>query len=83
MKNFPLRCAMILVVLPVSIAVAADAPATPPNQKYTCGVFVQTYVFTQYVTLKDGESVGSILLTFASDEIVHGAAPVFLSCDIK
>ena len=49
-----MRLAIILTALPMSIAMAADAPATPPNQKYTCGVFVQKYVFTQYVTLKEG-----------------------------
>jgi len=34
---------------------AADAPATPPHTKYTCGVFLGgKYTFTQYLTLKDG-----------------------------
>ena len=46
--------ALVLTAVSASIAFPAEAPATPPNQKYTCGVFVQKYVFTQYVTLKDG-----------------------------
>ena len=45
---------MALTLLLAGIAIAADVPATPPNVKYTCGVFLQTYVFTQYVTLKAG-----------------------------
>ena len=36
------------------MAFAANAPATPPNAKYTCGVFVTGYLFTQYLTLKEG-----------------------------
>lgn len=36
------------------IAIAADVPAKPPDTKYTCGVFLRIYMFTQYVTLKDG-----------------------------
>jgi hypothetical protein len=51
-KSFALRCATFLIILPAGITIAADAPATPPNTKYTCGVFVQRYVFTQYVTLR-------------------------------
>ena len=47
------RLATILLLKTV-LVMAADAPATPPNTKYTCGVFVQKYLFTQYVTLKDG-----------------------------
>src|SRR5947209_14936337 len=42
-----------VLILSASTAVSADVPATPPNGKYTCGVFLRTYVFTQYVTLKD------------------------------
>ncbi len=42
-----------LALLPTGIALAEEAPATPPHTKYTCGVFVQSYVFTQYLTLKD------------------------------
>ena len=53
-RNTLVRLAGLMTLLQVSIAFAADVPATPPNQKYTCGVFVQSYVFTQYVTLKDG-----------------------------
>ena len=43
-----------MLLLKTALVMAADPPATPPNIKYTCGVFVQTYVFTQYLTLKDG-----------------------------
>ena len=42
------------VSLLAGIAIAADVPATPPNTKYTCGVFLRSYVFTQYVTLNAG-----------------------------
>ena len=52
-NNVSSRFAAVLTLL-ASIAIAADAPATPPNAKYTCGVFLRTYVFTQYVTLKAG-----------------------------
>lgn len=52
--NFSLRLVAASTLFQAGFAIAADAPATPPNTKYTCGVFVQSYVFTQYVTLKDG-----------------------------
>jgi len=51
--NVSLRVAAAVTLL-AGIAIAADVPATPPNTKYTCGVFLRNYVFTQYVTLKDG-----------------------------
>ncbi|MDQ6760093.1 MAG: hypothetical protein M3Z32_09545 [Acidobacteriota bacterium] len=42
-----------LALLGTGIALSEDAQAGPPHTKYTCGVFVQSYVFTQYLTLKD------------------------------
>ncbi|HEY6389755.1 MAG TPA: hypothetical protein VIX89_00680 [Bryobacteraceae bacterium] len=51
--NLPSRLATVLTLL-AGLAIAADVPATPPNTKYTCGVFLRSYVFTQYVTLKAG-----------------------------
>lgn len=52
-KKASLRLAAFLTVA-AHVAIAADVPATPPDKKYTCGVFVQNFVFTQYITLKDG-----------------------------
>lgn len=52
-NNVLSRCAAVLALL-AGVAIAADAPAAPPNAKYTCGVFLRTYVFTQYLTLKAG-----------------------------
>lgn len=58
-----------LALLPAAMALteealAEEAAATPPHTKYTCGVFVQSYVFTQYLTLKDdGTYESSVGLT--------------------
>ena len=51
----------LLIMLQPGVLVAANVPATPPPGKYTCGVFLSggTYMFTQYVTLKDGGSYES------------------------
>lgn len=51
MNMFPR--ATITILLTALVGFAASAPATPPNTKYTCGVFVTSYTFTQYLTLKD------------------------------
>ncbi len=52
--------ALLFMLLP-GVLVAANLPATPPFGKYTCGVFLSggKYMFTQYVTLKDGGSYES------------------------
>lgn len=50
-KNLVLRLTLLLPL--ANFAVAGNPPATPPNAKYTCGVFLRSYVFTQYLTLKD------------------------------
>ena len=50
-----LKTALLCALPLMSTARAAEVPATPPNTKYTCGVFLSgTYTFTQYVTLKEG-----------------------------
>jgi hypothetical protein len=46
---------LVAALWAASAAFAAEVSATPPNVKYTCGVFLSgRYTFTQYVTLNEG-----------------------------
>lgn len=49
------HCAFLFTFAALAGPLAAAPPPTPPNEKYTCGVFLNgAFTFTQYLTLMDG-----------------------------